>query len=124
MTKDEISNMISEALWEDHQSRKPTGLERDLAEFDEILKQVEMYTPLIESYGPKLIERTGPAIRSIMGATFKELMPVLIPVIRQEAQVVAKELVSEYFRQLRIYTAEQIKDLPETMEHVLAAVPK
>jgi hypothetical protein len=119
LTKDEVSDMITEALKGDRYARKPEGLEGELAELDEIMKQIELYTPLIESYGPKLIAKTGPALRSIMAASFKELMPVLLPVIRREAQVVAKEFVTEYFRQLDGYTKRTLEGMPEMMKTMM-----
>jgi hypothetical protein len=120
--RDDVADMISNAMAEDKFNSRPTGLEGDLAELDEVMKQIDMYSPLVEAYAPKMIEKCGPAFRTVMAAMFKEMMPVFIPVIRKEAQVIAKEFVSEYFRQLHAYTKEQIKQLPETVEDLAKAI--
>jgi hypothetical protein len=100
MTQDEIATMITNAL-RNHDEAKKVKVDADLAELQEMMDQIDLYAPMVEAYGPQFIKKCGPMARTLISASFKEILPAVLPVVRQEARIVAQELCREFFHQLR-----------------------
>jgi hypothetical protein len=89
---------------------------------EEISRQIKIYSPFIETHLPKIIKECGPAYRAVLKSAIEELMPIMVPYVQQEARIIAKEMVSEYFAQLRDYNKDQLRQFPETMAEIAKAI--